>query len=417
MFEFNGDNRENVNVAGWKWKGGSFDGDRGPVAGVTHIFYLNISAQDVSIDSEFFNEIGEVEITQVGDSAIYVDCFNDDTRTSTYSSGEWRFYEIDQRKSGTGIELKGLSEVKIWDSEFSGDTAAIELVGCGPVEIDNTYTNGGNILDTVTSLVWEGGFHDTTADKPWALGKALRYSKITGQLIRVVGSSANTIHDVVRLESSSGIHSIYNTIGDMTAGRFQGSGTNKYACFINETDANQNWNNYYDLTIAQTGDFASTQLFNIMGPNSKVHTAYTTTSGRYSGSEALYGTYIADADDDAYFQWQIPEQFNQIVSVRIWGYTYINDVNGGMTLNITMVGAAESEPVATHSISLLNFVSHTNPLTLGDKIYWEFDGSDDADVWALLTGDSISVKIEIGEAVGDHSATEAAITGIEWRYL
>lgn len=415
MFEINGADALNFGITGIKWSGGIYDGYRGAVAGVCRIFEFNIT-DDVNPGSEHMIELYDMMISDVPDTAIYIDAYNDDTETSLYPSGEYRIHDILQRKSGGGLELKGLSELKIYDSEFSGDTYAIELVGCGPVEIDAVYTNGGNRFTTVTTLRMAGGFHDSAGAKPFITGRALRWSTIEDAVVRVYGNGGNTDADVILLESYSGIHSIHNTVRDILAGRMQGSGTSKWAMFINETDVNQDWNTYESLTISTLGDFDSTQLFQILGANSKVESDFSGTSGRFSGSETKYGTLCTDDDDTVYFQWTVPPQFNQLIRMTVNGVTYNADADGGMVANITAHGGKYDEAWNTHNFALTGEIS-TQTIAIYDIIGWDLTGADTATLWAFTSGDVISVIVEFHPVSGLHSETNAAIQGILWEYL
>jgi hypothetical protein len=180
--------------------------------------------------------------------------------------------------------------------------------------------------------------------------------------------------------------------------------------------------NRFGIEIATTG----TPTSNRIGPNYIAFSGY----GRFTdaGSDTrlqsivlpisatngttLYtlpgGAEIDAADEVAIIGGTIPELWNQLFRIKVFGIALAADADG-MCLALEAYGGASSEAYTTETVVVVDEASTTTTIAVGDVVTWSLGSADDGDLDDFMPWDVIKIRIEYNAASGAYIATDAVI--------
>jgi len=144
-------------------------------------------------------------------------------------------------------------------------------------------------------------------------------------------------------------------------------------------------------------------------------------SGGYTtpGLGATPGGIDIDANDElAVSHRTLPLEVQQVVRIKIWGYSNVIEATNNMLLRIIVNGGTGNEQWNTNNIDVINHPSEeTGGIVVSDVLHWMIDAGDDADIGNIIGGDLLEI-LAVGEAaVAPDIATDALFGAVEIEYV
>lgn len=202
----------------------------------------------------------------------------------------------------------------------------------------------------------------------------------------------------------SGIHIWLNTDDCQVEANYAQS-CGGYGIEIDDATCNNNTVKNNKLVGNATGQILDN------GTNTQLATVH---ASFVDGSDPRESGYLINADAEyARSFFTLPEGCQQVVRIKVWARSVVAEADAMHVLLIVNGGAA-NEAYNTHTTTTVNKNSTTTNFAADDIIYWTCE---EAEILALLRGDSVELRVWHEAAVAPDCATDAYFRAITVEYV